>query len=118
MAVLSEPRERIELHLRNLPVHRREGTLFAVGDLMRMKEYPEARQIGPFYAQGVSLVEFLCKKKDAATFTRFLREGLEGNYETSLQRYYGYHDFAELDSEWRRYAFGEGAVATTSEKRR
>ncbi len=78
MAVLSEPRERIELHLRNLPLHRREGTLFNVGELLRMAEYPEANRIGPFYAQGVSLVEFLCKKKDHATFTRFPARGAGG----------------------------------------
>jgi hypothetical protein len=118
MAVLSEPRERVELHLRNLPGHRRDGALFSAGELMKMADYPEARRIGPFYAQSVSLVDFLCRKKDPATFTRFLREALDGRYEAALERHYGYHSFAELEREWKDSALGDGSVATVSEKRR
>jgi hypothetical protein len=116
MAVLSEPRERINLHLRNLPKHRGEKTLFPLGKLMEMKDYPEARLIGPFYAQGVSLVEFLTKMKGAATFTRFVREGLDRGYEASLREHYGYRDYSELESAWQRYVFGESSVAA-AEKR-
>jgi hypothetical protein len=116
MAVLSESRERIDLLLAKLPGVRENGTLFNVGELMRMQDYPEARLVGPFYAQSVSLVEFLCKKKDAPTFARFVREGLDGSYETALERHYGYRDFAELDRDWRRYAFGSAAVATTEKR--
>jgi tetratricopeptide (TPR) repeat protein len=116
-AVLSEPRERINLHLDNLPKHRREGTLLGIGQLLRMEQYPEARLVGPFYAQSVSLVEFLCKKKGASTFTRFLRTGLDGGYEEALRRHYGYHSVDELEREWQQYAFGAGAVAATTEKR-
>jgi hypothetical protein len=105
MAVLSEPRERINLHLDNLPKHRREGTLFRIGKLVQMEQYPEAKRLGPFYAQSVSLVEFLTKKKGATTFTRFLREGLETDYETALRHHYGYRNLAELDRAWRQYAF-------------
>jgi hypothetical protein len=117
MAVLSEARERIDLLLGKLPGHRDDGTLFRVGELIRMQEYPEARLVGAFYAQSVSLVEFLCKKKDAQTFARFLREGLDGSYETALQRHFGYRDFDELDREWRQHALGSAAVATSGEKR-
>ncbi len=111
MAVLSEPRERVELHLRNLPAHEREGSLFRVGELVQMADYPEPRRVGAFYAQSVSLVEFLCKRKDPATFARFLREGLEGRYEAALERHYGYRSFAELERDWRGQATGEGRVA-------
>jgi hypothetical protein len=118
IAVLSEPRQSIDLIVSKLPTFREDGTLFRTGELMRMQEYPEARLVGQFYAQGVSLVEFLCKKKDPQTFTRFLREGLDGNYETALQRHYSYRDFSELDREWRQSVFGSAAIATTAERRR
>jgi tetratricopeptide (TPR) repeat protein len=118
MAVLSETRERIDLLLGKLSAYRNEGTLFHVGEMMRMEDYPAARRIGPFYAQAVSVVEFLCKKKDAQTFSRFLREGLDGGYEAALERHYGYRGFAELDRDWQQYAFGNAAVTTTAEKRR
>ena len=117
MAVLSEPRERVELHLRNLPRHKEEGTLFGVAELMRLADYPEARRVGPFYAQSVSLVDFLCQKKDPATFARFLREALDSDYEKALTRHFGYASSADLDREWRQYAFGNGAVASASDKR-
>jgi tetratricopeptide (TPR) repeat protein len=117
MAVLSEPRERINLHLRNLPKHQNEGTLFGVSELIRLNDYPEARRVGPFYAQSVSLVDFLCKKKDPATFAVFLREALDSGYESSLRRHFGYASAADLDRDWRQYAFGEGAVASASDKR-
>jgi len=111
MAVLSEPRERINLHLRNLPRHRRDDELFAAGKLMRMPDYPsDGRLIGPFYAESVSLVEFLSKEKGPETFGRFLREALDGDYGSALEKYYDVKDFDELDRRWRRYAFGEGVA--------
>lgn len=116
MAVLSEPRERVDMHLRNLPKHKSENVLFGVAELMRLNDYPEARRVGPFYAQSVSLVDFLCNKKDAATFARFLREALDGGYEPALRRHFGYASTADLDREWRQHAFGDGAVVSASDK--
>jgi hypothetical protein len=110
MAVLTEPRERIERHLRNLPRHRQEGELFGARELLGLNDYPEPR-VGAFYAQSVSLVEFLTQEKDtqhsrasSATAPRRLRG-------RALQRHYGIQDFRELDSRWQRYAFGDSAVA-------
>lgn len=118
MAVLTEPRERIDQHLKNLTLYEREGTLFRVGELMQMADYPEPRRISPFYAQSVSLVGFLCQKKDSITFTRFLRAALDGRYESALQTYYGYNSFAELEADWKQQAVGAAAVASVAEKRR
>jgi hypothetical protein len=117
MAVLSEPRDRIELHLHNLPTHRRDGTLFHLDRLMRLSQYPEPRYIGPFYAQGVSLVEFLSQRNGPQVFARFLREGLQGGYEPALRKYYNFRDFAELEREWQRHAFGGLAAAGAGDRR-
>ena len=111
MAVLSEPRERIDLHLHNLPRHRNDGQLFGAGKLMQMPDYPkDGRLIGAFYAESVSLVEFL-SKDNPQVFSRFLRDGLDGGYEAALQKYYGIKDFNELDQRWQQYAFESGGVA-------
>jgi hypothetical protein len=107
MAVLAEPRERIELHLRNLPKHSQEQQLFSVAQLMRRNDYPEARLIGPFYAQSVSLVEYLSQEKGPRTFARFLHEGLRGGYEPALEKYYGIRGFHDLEARWQRYALGD-----------
>src|SRR5262249_40563501 len=108
--------ERVEMHLRNLPKHSSDGMLFGVAELMQMNDYPEARRIGPFYAQSVSLVDFLCKKKDPVTFARFLGEALDTGYEPALRRHFGYATPADLEREWRQQALGNAAVARTSSR--
>ena len=106
MAVLSEPRERIELHLRNLPQHRSNGELFPVAELMQMDSYPQGNRIGAFYAESVSLVEFLSKEKGHAVFAQFMRDGMQNGYEAALQKTYGIRGFDDLQQRWQRYAFG------------
>ncbi|HMF11800.1 MAG TPA: hypothetical protein VKE94_05820 [Gemmataceae bacterium] len=106
MAVLDEPRERIDRHLRALTRQRDEGLLFSTRELIRLKDYPEPRRMWAFYAQSVSLVEFLTGSKDSRTLARFVRDGLRDGYETSLRRYYGW-SFEELDRRWRKHVFQE-----------
>jgi hypothetical protein len=81
-----------------------------------MEDYPEARLVGPFYAQSVSLVDMLSQRKGPQAFTRFQREALDGNYEAALRTHYGIRDFAELERLWQEHALGAGAVASTSGK--
>jgi hypothetical protein len=104
MAVLAEPRAKIDGHLRQLPHLRDEEELFPTADLLRLQGYPAPHRVGAFYAQSVSLVEFLSRQKGPRTFTRFLRDGLEDGFATALDRYYGW-DFDQLERRWRDYAF-------------
>jgi hypothetical protein len=110
MAVLSEPRERIELHLRNLPRHAQERQLFPVGQLVRLNDYPDPRYVGSFYAQSVSLVEYLSAERGPRVFAQFLRDGLNGQgHEAALRQHYGINSFAELETRWRGHALGAPA---------
>jgi tetratricopeptide (TPR) repeat protein len=119
MAVLTEPRHRAELHLRNLAAHRQERTLFPVGQLVQMTNYPDARSIGPFYAQSVSLVEFLCAQPGGPrTFALFVRDGLDHGYEQALRQHYGIEGFADLQQRWEKHAFGNAATAQLSQPAR
>ncbi len=106
MAVLSEPRDRVELHLDNLPRHRRDDELFPVAELMQMDGYPDGGRIGPFYAESVSLVSFLSAEKGPKAFAHFLRDGLKDGYEPALKADYGINGFDDLQERWQRYAFG------------
>ncbi|HJT75618.1 MAG TPA: hypothetical protein VJ739_00285, partial [Gemmataceae bacterium] len=110
MAVLTEPREKIERHLRSLPQYRQEGQLFSARQLLQMTDYPEARLVRPFYAESVSLVDFL-SRQSPQTFAQFVRDGQRDGYEAALKRYYGINDFDDLEQRWQRYAFGD-ATAT------
>jgi hypothetical protein len=114
MAVLTEPRDKIERHLLNLPRCRDDQQLFNLRDLMQMPDYPEPRRISAFYAESVSLVEFLSNQRGPQVFAQFLRDGLRNGYESALKRHYGYRDFNDLQQRWRQYAFGDVAGASGS----
>jgi hypothetical protein len=105
IAVLTEPREKIDRHLRNLPRHRQENQLFPLRQLVNMNDYPDPRYIGSFYAQSVSLVDFLSRDKGPEVFTQFVRDGMHNGYDSALQKYYGLRSFDELEQRWRKYAF-------------
>lgn len=109
MAVLSEPRELIERHLRNLPQHRYDHQLFSMRQLIQMNDYPDPAYVGAFYAQSVSLVDFLVKEKGAQVFTQFVHDGMRGNYEQALQHHYGFQNFEDLEARWVRFAFQRSA---------
>jgi tetratricopeptide (TPR) repeat protein len=115
VAVLTEPRELIEMHLRNLPRHRQEQTLFPLVQLTKFyTNYPDGRSIGPFYAQSVSLVEFLSSQPGGPReFIQFVRDGLAGGYEAALRKHYGIQGFEDLEKRWQQHAF----TATTTAAR-
>jgi hypothetical protein len=80
---------------------RARGEQFSAAELMNSKDYPEARRIGTFYAQSISLVEFLSSQKGGhQEFIRFLRDGIENGYEAALRRHYGINDFNDLERRW------------------
>lgn len=115
MAVMSEPRELIERHLKNLPGHRDAQQLFALKDLMESKDYPAPRLIGAFYAQSVSLVEFMSGLKGSETFAQFLKESQQSNYEAAMKKYYGLQGYNELQSKWTAHAFSKEGIAQRGE---
>jgi tetratricopeptide (TPR) repeat protein len=108
MAVLTEPADKVDLHRRNLARCQREGQLLAVKELMQLNDYPEPRQIGAFYAQSVSLVDYLSALHGPQVFSQFVRDGLRDGYEAAMRRHYGYRDFAELQERWGQQALAEG----------
>ncbi len=112
MAVLTEPRDKVERHLRNLPRCQQDGQLFHVRQLMQLTDYPEPRAISAFYAQSVSLVDYLTNKHGPQVFAQFLREGMRGGYEAALQKHYGLAGFDDLQQRWNQDAFA-GKVGST-----
>jgi hypothetical protein len=116
MAVLDEPSERIDSHLQALGRMREAGQLFTTRELLGLKDYPEPRRLRAFYAQSVSLTEFLTKAKSPRDFVQFVRDGEVDGYETALKHTYGW-DFDELEQRWRKHAFsGDSNPAGRLEK--
>lgn len=111
MAVLAEPKNRIQKHLDNLPKHARENTLFHVSRLMQMADYPEPKLVGPFYAQSVSLVDYLTRLKGPQAFSEFMKDGLKNGYESALSRHYAIQSYNELNQSWWNACFSNNTAA-------
>ena len=113
VAVLTEPREKVDRHLQNLAKARQDGQLFSVRELMEMPNYPQsARQISTFYAQSVALVDFLSSLNGAPTFTLFLQDSMRYGYEKSLQRHFEINSYIELEERWAASLNGDRSVAS------
>src|SRR5262249_44646602 len=84
-----------------LPACRARREQFTVSELMNSQDYPEPRRIGAFYAQSISLVEFLSSQKGGPPeFIRFVRDGLDNGFEAALRRHYGFRDFGHPEQRW------------------
>lgn len=115
-AVLSEPEEKIELHRRNMRKLAKEQGPYGLKAFMELEEYPHSKYIGLFYAQSVTVTEFLVKKKGAMTFTAFVRHGVKaGDWETAAKKQYGM-TLAELDAEWKTEALTEKSAPQAAPK--
>jgi hypothetical protein len=110
MAILAEAPAHIAMHLRFLPRWHADDALYPTRTLVEMRDYPEPHALGVFYAQSVSLVEFLTRQKGAERFAAFVRDGERNGYAAALHKHYGWN-FAELDRRWRQHAFYEKNAA-------
>jgi hypothetical protein len=117
MAVLTEPADKIALHLKNLARFQKDGQLFSTRELMQLSDYPQPRRVGVFYAQSVSLVDYLTKKRGAVVFSQFLREALRDGYEPALRKHYQFRDFNDLQQSWSRDVFDKPPSYTAGKKR-
>jgi tetratricopeptide (TPR) repeat protein len=113
VAVLTEPREKVDRHLANLAKARQDGQLFSCRELMELPNYPQnPRQISTFYAQSVSLVEFLSGLQGSQTFMLFLQDSMRYGYEKSLQRHFNIGSFSQLEERWTAHIAGDQSVAS------
>ncbi len=110
MAVLTEPPQRVERFRREVARCQRDRELFEVRELMQLEDYPRAQKINAFYAQSVSLVEYLARLRGPRVFAQFLRDGLRQGYEPALRAHYQIQGFAELQTRW-----GQDATASAAD---
>src|SRR5260370_18209936 len=88
VAVLTEPHDKVLRHLVKLPGFYRNRQLLGVRQLVHMDDYPDPRSIDAFYAESVSLVEFLSKQRGPEIFTQFFRDGLQNAYQPPFHPYH------------------------------
>ncbi len=112
MSVLSEPQDRIERHTRQMPKLDQEGGLFPLKQLLELRDYPEQGRVGAFYAQSVSVVQYMAALKGHQVFAQFLKDGMTQGYDAALQTHYGVRDWREMDKGWRANAIQGATVAS------
>jgi hypothetical protein len=113
IAVHTEPRDRANRYLLNLPRLHQARRLIGLRQLLQLDDdYPDPHDMDAFYAESVSLVEFLVKEKGPLVFTQFVREGRKTGYEPALQKYYGYRDFNDFEQRWNQFVFGQPASSS------
>lgn len=100
-AVLADADEKQLRHRDDLAAAINTGTLFAAVELLSIAEYPPSGRWGTFYAQSVSLAEFLINRRDAVHFVRFLEHAATAGYDAALTECYAISDVRELDRQWR-----------------
>lgn len=106
IAVLSEPNDKIDQHRRNLHKHHQEGQLFGLKELMELKDYPQPRRIGAFYAQSVVLTEFLTQQRNPRVLTEFIKDSQRHGCETALQKHYDM-TFTQLEQLWQQQVISD-----------
>lgn len=114
MAILAEPKAQIARYTRKLQTSRQSGELFGVAQLMQMQGWPDQARATPFFAQSVSLVEYLVELKGPREFVAYLNYAGRYGYEEALRRVYQIPSLAELQRRWERHAFGESVSGTAS----
>lgn len=112
MSVLSEPQDRIERHTRQMSKLDQEGGLFPLKQLLELRDYPEQGRVGAFYAQSVSVVQYMAGLRGHQVFAQFLKDGMNQGYDAALQTHYGVRDWREMDKGWRANAVQGATVAS------
>jgi hypothetical protein len=112
MAILAEPKAQVARYTRKLQACRQTGELFNVAQLMQLQGWPDHARITPFFAQSVSLVEYLIELKGPREFVAYLNYAGRYGYEEALRRIYQIPSLAELQRRWERHAFGENLSGT------
>lgn len=103
IAVLSEKADMKLAHQKRLDQLFERGRWLSAEQLMTMKNYPDEDLRDLFYAESVSLVEFLVRHRGAREFIEFVRTASSKEYESELRRVYGFTNFKQLEDSWAQH---------------
>jgi len=105
MAVLSEPRGRIDRYVQTLHACRQRGQLMPLDQLLAKAEYPDEKSVTVFFVQSVSVVEYLVGVNGPRAFVDFLHDTQRGSLDSALRKHYQCPSVAELQTRWLRKTY-------------
>ncbi|WP_165219129.1 peptidase MA family metallohydrolase [Aquisphaera insulae] len=103
IAVLSEPEDEQASRAGDLAAPLRDGSVFKLSELMAT-DSPNANTWNLYYAQSVSLTQYLVELGTPAQFVLYLKGAQQKGIEASLRETYGIEGFPALESGWRQFA--------------
>ncbi len=111
LAMLTEPRDRLDRYQRILNQAREDRLVMSMRELLTLDNYPTNQAAAlAFYAQSVSVSQYLSELQGPQTLAKFLSESLKnGTYEPALKKYYSM-DMPTLEQRWRTATFGESGT--------
>ncbi len=115
MAVLAEPRAEQVSRASELNEPLKEGRVFKLSELMAI-DYPSAEAWNLYYAQSVSLTQFLVEQGSPEKFVSFVRGAQRKGIEVALRESYQIDGFAELENRWQTFARRQAAEIATSSR--
>jgi hypothetical protein len=113
LALLMDPTDKRARHRRDLAAAFHSRSTLPLARLLVDADYPAATQRAEFYAQSLSLVEFLTQLDSPKQFLRFVKLSTEQGHDRALSAVYGM-DSRELDRCWRQQASGIQLVSAES----
>ena len=115
MAVLAEPLSEQLSRAADLSGPLAEGRVFKLNELMAI-DYPSAEAWGLYYAQSVSVTQFLVEQGTPEQFISFVRGAQRQGIEQALREVYRIGGFAELENRWQNFARRQAATITASNR--
>jgi hypothetical protein len=115
MAVLAEPLNEQISRTAELTGPLKEGRVFKLSELMAI-DYPSAESWSLYYAQSVSLTQFLVELGTPEQFVTFVRGAQQKGVEESLNSVYKIAGFPELENRWQTYARRQVGEITASSR--
>lgn len=115
MAVLAEPVSEQLSRAGDLAAPLDQGRLFKLSELMAI-DYPNAESWALYYAQSVSLTQFLVASGTPEQFVGFVRTAQREGIEQALRDFYQIEGFPDLEKRWRSYARRQLATITAAKE--
>lgn len=104
LAILADPIAKQRRHQQDLAKTHANSVEFSTGELLTTRSYPRADRMGAFYAQSLSLVEFLVNQESPERFVEFIEQVNLQGYDAALQKCYGIEGVVELNRKWRQHS--------------
>ncbi len=115
MAVLAEPTAEQASRASELNEPLKAGRVFKLSELMAI-DYPSAEAWNLYYAQSVSLTQFLVQQGGPELFVGFVRSAQRKGVEIALRDSYHIEGFAELENRWQTFARHQATEIATSSR--